>query len=314
MPRLSSSVTALFAGALLTLLPIARSAAAQCGPRSLDRPARREHLLVSPAWLAAHANNPGLVILQVGDDGFRDGHIPGARPIDPMALTAGDHDLAPVDRLRDRVAALGVSDDSRVVLYGDPWHTGLVFWTLEYLGLVDRVSVLDGGLAAWRTAGHPVAIGAVPAATRGTLTPRSRPDLLATAEWIRERLSNRGVVIIDGRTGAEYAGTAREDLPRTGHIPGARHLDWSDTFTRPGAAADSGVISPLVPADRLAALFERAGARPGTDVVLYCTVGLRASHLYFVARYLGYTARMYDGSWSEWSRRADLPMTRGDQP
>lgn len=310
MPRSPRIPPARLAVALLALLPSVRLAA-QCGPRALDRPRLREHLLVTPAWLAAHTNDPGLVILHVGDRGFRDAHIPGARPIDPMTLTAGDHDLAPPERLRDRLEALGIGGDSRVVLYGDPWHTGLVFWTLEYAGLMDRVAVLDGGLAAWRAAGRPVATGAAPAATRGTFTPRPRPEMLATADWIRARLDSRRVVVIDARTAAEYAGTAREPLPRTGHIPGARHLDWSTTFTRPTAAADSSVSSPLVSAARLAELFEAAGVSPGTEVVLYCTVGLRASHLYLVARYLGYTARVYDGSWSEWSRRADLPIATG---
>ena len=98
MPRSRRSAAALVAGALLALLPAAR-APAQCGPRALDRPARREHLLVTPAWLAEHASDPGLVVLQVGTDDFRDAHIPGARPIDPMALTADDHDRAPPDHL-----------------------------------------------------------------------------------------------------------------------------------------------------------------------------------------------------------------------
>lgn len=313
MPQFRRSVPALVAGALVALLPAAR-APAQCGPRSLDRPARREHLLVTPAWLAAHARDPGLVILQVGADGFRDAHLPGARSIDPMALTAGDHDLAPLDRLQPQLEALGISQDSRVVLYGDPWHTGLVFWTLEYLGLADRVSVLDGGIDRWRAEGRPLGTGAALPAPRGRFTARPRPDLLATADWIRERLDSRRVVVIDARTADEYAGTAREHLPRTGHIPGARHFDWSTTFTRPAAARDSSVASPLVPADRLVELFQAAGAAPGTELVLYCTVGLRASHLYFVSRYLGYTARVYDGSWSEWSRRSELPVATGPAP
>ena len=313
MPPLPRTAPAHLAGALLALLPAARLAA-QCAPRSLDRPARREHLLVTPAWLAAHAGDAGLVILQVGDHDFRTAHVPGARPIDPMALTAGDHDLAPLDRLQAQLETLGITNDSRVVLYGDPWHTGLVFWTLEYLGLVDRVAVLDGGLDRWRAERRPLGTGTALPAPRGRFTPRPRPELLATADWIRERLGNRRVVLIDARSAAEYAGTEREHLPRTGHIPGARHLDWSTTFTRAGAARDSGVASPLVPADRLTELFDAAGAGSGAELVLYCTVGLRASHLYFVARYLGLTARVYDGSWSEWSRRPELPMATGPAP
>jgi len=298
---------------LALLLGAVPGTAAQCGPRGLDRPARRDHLLVTPAWLAAHAGDPELVVLQVGSEGFAEGHIPGARPVDEMSLTLGNRDLPSGDRVRERLQSLGVGTGSRVILYGDQWHIGPVFWALEYAGLEDRVAILDGGLPRWRAEGRPVATGAAAARPPGRIGQRPQADLLASADWIRDRLDSRRVVLIDARSAAEYAGTAPEDLPRTGHIPGARHLDWLTTFTRP-AAADSGIATPLVPPERLSELFQAAGAEPGTELVLYCTVGMRASHLYFVARYLGYRARVYHGSWADWSRRADLPIATGPAP
>jgi len=299
--------------ALALLVGAVPGTAAQCGPRDLDRPARRDHLLVTPAWLAAHAGDPELVVLQVGREGFAEGHIPGARPVDEMSLTLGNRDLPSGDRVRQLLESLGITTGSRVILYGDQWHIGLAFWSLEYVGLRDRVAILDGGLPRWRAEGRPVATDAVAARPAGQVTQQPQAELLATAEWIRDRLDSRRVVLIDARSAAEYAGTARESLPRTGHIPGAHHLDWLTTFTRP-TAADSGIATPLVPADRLYELFQAAGAEPGTELVLYCTVGMRASHLYFVARYLGYRARVYQGSWADWSRRADLPIATGPTP
>ncbi len=230
-----------------------------------------------------------------------------------MTLTVGDHDLPAVAALAGRIAALGISNESRVVLYGDPWHAGWMYFVLAYVGHGDRTALLDGGLEQWRADERPVATGAARAATRGRFEPRPRPAAVADAAWIRERLGRRRLVLIDGRSAEEYAGTARESLPRTGHIPGAWHLDWSRTFTdAPGAVA--GTASRLVPLADLQRLFADAGAGPGSEIVLYCTVGLRASHLYFVARYLGYEPRLYDGSWADWSRRPDLPVATGAAP
>jgi thiosulfate/3-mercaptopyruvate sulfurtransferase len=139
-----------------------------------------------------------------------------------------------------------------------------------------------------------------------------RDDIVVDAAWVRARLNDPRVAIIDARTPEEFAGTARERAPRTGHVPGARLLEWAATYTRP-AAALADTASPLIPADRLRGLFERAGATAGRQPVLYCTIGLRAAHLYFVARYLGYTPRLYDGSWSEWSR-SQHPVATGSKP
>ena len=94
-----------------------------------------------------------------------------------------------------------------------------------------------------------------------------------------------------GSPGGKYDGSDHsEQLPRSGHIPGGINLPWEKTFT------------------------DGAGVSSASDLVTYCTVGLRASHLYFIARYLGLTPRLYDGSMSEWSRVAELPMVTGSTP
>jgi len=116
------------------------------------------------------------------------------------------------------------------------------------------------------------------------------------------------VALIDARSPAEYAGTTEaEGLPRYGHIPGARNVPWTETFSVP-SAAETGTSTVLIDTGKLKAMLESAGATGGKQIVTYCTVGLRASHLYFIARLLGHRPKIYDGSMRDWSPRTELPV------
>lgn len=283
---------------------------AQCGPPEEDVPAVRESLLVSTAWLAAHQRDSGLVILHVQHMRHAGPveHIPGARLVDAMAFTTGSFDMAPVPVIDSLLEAAGVSNTSRVVLYGDPWVTGFVFTALDYLGH-SRTAILDGGLEQWRAEGRPVTaqFGTV---SRAAFTPRARSNVIVDAAWLGAHLKDRNVVTLDTRTADEYAGTAHEMLPRTGHIPGARLVPWVATFSQP-QEAENGHSSKLKSVAELRALVREAGVRQGQIPVTYCTVGMRASHMYFVLRYLGYDPRFYDGSIDDYSRHSELPIATG---
>jgi thiosulfate/3-mercaptopyruvate sulfurtransferase len=284
---------------------------AQCGPPDEAMPAVRESLLVSTAWLAAHQRDSGLVILHVQHMRHAGPveHIPGARLVDAMAFTVGDFDLAPAPVIDSLLEAAGVSNASRVVLYGDPWVTGFVFTALDYVGHT-RAAILDGGLEQWRAEGRPVTaqFGAV---QRAAFTPRAHSTVVVDAAWLTAHLRDRNVVLLDTRSPAEYAGTAQEmGLPRTGHIPGAWLVPWTATFTQPGQAQD-GHASKLKSVAELRALLREAGVHSGDILVTYCTIGMRASQSYFVLRYLGYHPKFYDGSWDDWSRRSELPVATG---
>jgi len=275
--------------------------------------------LVTAEWLRQHLNDPGQVIFQVSMDRltYDAGHIPGA----VFAPMGEFHNHSNVDKLPDPAAIatalgrLGLSNASRVVLVGDPLSASILFVALDYVGHGGRTLVLDGGLAAWREAGGSLSRESA-ALQPATFVPNVRQDMVVDAAWIRWHLDDRRTAFLDGRTRAEYDGTATERLPRRGHIPGAKLVPWLDTFdTRDvpkdasGARADNAPESArlLARAD-LEQVLADAGARRDGLTVAYCTIGMRASHLYFVARLLGYPARLYVGSMADWTRSPDNPV------
>ncbi len=275
-------------------------------------------LLVSPAWLATRTRDPGVVVLHVARNraDYDKGHIPGARflPAQSLWTTAPPGvELPSVAHLDSVFESVGVGNRSRVILYGEAWSTPRAFLSLDYLGVGDQAALLDGGLAAWQAAGHPVSTEA-PTVARGRLDPKPRTDLVVDADWVAAHLDDPKVAFIDGRSPEEYAGTTdAERMPRYGHLPNARNLPWTETYSN-GPAALEGIQSTFVDRNRLTTLFADAGAGNGRQIVTYCTVGLRASHLYFMARLLGHRPRIYDGSMRDWTPRASLPLIESPTP
>lgn len=266
-------------------------------------------LLVSPSWLADRLHDPAIVILHVSSSQHYDaGHIPGARWVDPMFFHAHEGaDLPPPELMSRALADVGVTNTSRIIISGEPLYPAILFVALDYLGLGDRTSLLDGGFAAWKADGFNSSTEApVPTKSVHVVAVKPRSDVVVDAAWIAERLGREDVQLLDARTPEEYAGTAKEWLPRTGHIPGARLLNWRDVTDE----STGRLRSPAT----LTAMFTELGAARDDTVVTYCTVGMRASELYFVARLLGYQTRIYAGSMADWSPRAELPVAMGAHP
>ena len=296
---------AIVAAALLAVPAIEKTA--RVATAALANPAE---LTVSTAWLARHLNDRDLVLLHVGDSAeYAREHIPGARYASLRSVSVSSHDhenglmleLPPADSLRTRLEALGISDDSKVVIYyGNDWvspATRIVF-TLDYAGLGDRTVLLDGGMPAWKKAGHRVTREA-PGATRGKLSAlRTRP-LVVDAAWVKAHLDAPGIRVIDGRSPVYYDGVEAGTGGRKGHIAGARSIPFTEI------ADDSLRIRPMA---HLRAVFDRAGVAPGDTVVAYCHIGQQATAVLFAARALGHPVRLYDGSFQDWARRADFPV------
>ena len=267
-------------------------------------------LLVSPAELAAALKDPATVVVAVGnsEDDFIAGHIPGARFVryDAIAIDADGltSELPPVDQLRKVLGAAGISDQSKVVIYGSAIPAARMFFTLDYLGHPDA-KLLNGGLNAWKANGGAVEIGTAAKVAAATLASKPQPQRVVSADWIKERLSSPQMTLLDARPDNEFTGAdgGMNGAHVKGHLPDARQLVWNSLFDSTGK---------FLPDAELRKKFDAIGADPKTPLVSYCMIGMRASVTYFVARHLGYDARMYDGSIVDWTRRK-LPAVMGKQ-
>jgi len=136
----------------------------------------------------------------------------------------------------------------------------------------------------------------------GKLEVRAHPEVLVNIEQMDSYSSSaHGPSIVDSRPEAEYVGDKlSEDVSKRGHIPHAMGLYWHNLVR-------DDAIPVLKSLAELQDAFQRSGAAPNKEVITYCRTGMQSSFSYFVAKYLGYNARMYDGSFYEWSR-SSLPV------
>jgi thiosulfate/3-mercaptopyruvate sulfurtransferase len=300
-------------GVLLTfILAIAFAPSLEARASGMSDPKIRESMIVSTDWLAKHLNDDSLVMLQVGDKAEYDaGHIPGAQFIQlaDISTPRGQGlilELPPVTQLSATFEKLGVTDKSRIIVYfGKDWVTPMarVFMTLDYLGLGDRTSILDGGLPAWRSEGKPVT-AELRAPKPGHFTPKPNTGLVVDAAWVSANINKPGVAILDARAAKFYSGEDAGQMPRAGHIPSAKSIPFSSLVED----SNNKFKSPTA----LRELFNTAGVKQGDSVATYCHVGQQASLLFFVARYLGYEAHLYDGSFEDWSHRPELPVEKSE--
>jgi len=284
------------------------------------RPTRSD-LLVTSDWLATQLNNPKLVLFHVGEKPEYDaGHIPGARFLELRDISTPPTrdtnalalEMLPADQLRQRLAQLGISDDSRVVVYfGNDWlsPSTRVLLTLQYAGLGAHASLLDGGMPEWKKGNHPLTTDVPPAPKPGKLTPRPTQPIIVDADFVKSHIRTPGYAIVDARNTMFYDGPIQEasatssmghPMPKIvpSHVPGAVNIVFETVFDDTGH---------LLPESRLRDLFTQAGVRPNDTVIAYCHVGQQATALLFGAEALGYNVKLYDGSFQDWKKR-DLPV------
>jgi thiosulfate/3-mercaptopyruvate sulfurtransferase len=269
-------------------------------------------LIVDVEWLGHHLNDGDLVLLHVGSQADYDaGHLQGARriseedvsrPHDMTKMATGDLmlELPPIDELRGKIAAYGISDSSRIVVYSGKTAalqsaTRIVF-TLDYLGLGDRTSLLNGGIAAWTRSGQ-AAVTPVPAVSRGTLAVRPAKNVVVDADYVKSLARHPNHRLVDARAAVFYRGI-EASMNAKGHIPGAISIPFSEISD----------TNQLIDRDRVAALFQTAGVKAGETLVVYCHVGQQATAVIFAARLLGHPALLYDGSFQDWAYNVHGPV------
>ena len=273
--------------------------------------------LVSVDWLAAEIGAPDLIVLDASfylptenrdpRAEFRAAHIPGARFFDIEALADDATDLPHMvptpGRFAQLVGALGIGNDSRLVFYDQRgiFSAPRGWWLMGLFGH-DRAAVLDGGLPAWRRAGHAVEQGEPPAPRPATFRPDFRAARLRGIGDMLANVASRAELVLDARSAARFRAEAPEPRAgmRSGHIPGAASLPFGELLAPDGT---------MLPPPALRVQLAEAGADGARPVVTSCGSGVSAAVLTLAMVRAGLPmGALYDGSWAEWGGRSDTPI------
>jgi thiosulfate/3-mercaptopyruvate sulfurtransferase len=275
--------------------------------------------LIPPAALAANLDRGWAVVdcrYDLKDEAwgrtqYLAGHVPGAvyaslahDMSSPPDGTNGRHPIPSADAIAATFGRLGIGPGTQVVAYDQDngMYASRLWWMLRYMGH-DAAAVLDGGFAAWTREGRPVR-GGEEARQSAAFAARPREEMRLRVDEVQRRLGDPSVLLVDARAPERFEGR-NETLDRAaGHIPGARNH-----FFRTNVGDDAAML----PAERLREQFHAVfGGTPPGQVVMYCGSGVTACHNLLAMEHAGLTgAKLYAGSWSEWSADPARPTEQG---
>jgi thiosulfate/3-mercaptopyruvate sulfurtransferase len=277
----------------------------------------RPDALVSTDWVAEHLNDPAVRLVESNEDPllYPSGHIPGAVEVD-WTRDLNDplrRDYLGRDGFQNLMRRIGVQPDTTIVLYGDKnnWWATYALWVFRLFGH-ENAKIMDGGRIKWVKEGRPMTTD-VPTYSETQYQARERDDkkIRAFRDEVLKHLDSNGR-LIDVRSPDEYTGKKlhmpeypNEGALRGGHIPGAANIPWARAVN-----PDDGTFKN---AEELRGLYEgEARLKKDDDVIVYCRIGERSSHTWFVLTHLlGYPkVRNYDGSWTEWGNLVGVPIER----
>lgn len=276
-------------------------------------------VLVSTDWVAAHAQDTNVKLIEVNEDIllYHTGHVAGAQKLD-WQLDLWDQverEFIPAEQLSALLGRMGVTPTDTVVLYGDKsnWWASYAYWFFTYNG-VKGLKIMNGGRQKWVAEDRALSTDEVSAAPAAAYPGLERnEDLRAYRDEVKAFISSVRAgtgAMVDVRGPDEFSGKVthmpnypQEGVLRGGHIPGASNIPWAR------AANEDGTFKA---ADELRALYAAEGVTEDKDVIAYCRIAERSSHSWFVLReLLGFqNVKNYDGSWTEWGNSVGVPIEK----
>ena len=272
--------------------------------------------LVEPQWLQDNLGDPGIVAIdcswyipEAGKSAraeFAEGHIPGARFFDLDAASDQDSPyvnmLPTAEKFAAVAGAMGVSDDTLVVVYDSSYVSARVWWMFRHFGH-EKVRILNGGWKRWKAEGRPVETGEGKPATPAQFTAKAKAGEVAGWQDVQAAIADGSSAIADARTKERFTGELPSGYPGVagGHMPGAINVPWGKMIPQSG---DFTFVDPA----KAQAILTEGGVDLSKPVIATCGSGVTAAILAFQLARIGKTdVTLYDGSWHEWGQRADLP-------
>jgi thiosulfate/3-mercaptopyruvate sulfurtransferase len=267
--------------------------------------------LVTAEWVNENLDNPDVRVFEVSVDTgvYERGHIPGAVHLDwhTDLVDPVKRDITDREAFQAKLRDAGITEDTTVVLYGDNnnWFAAWGAWVFDVYGI--EAKLLDGGRKLWEAQGLPLDTAPVDHADSQIELPERNTELRARLTDVLEAAEGRAdVKLVDIRSNDEFTGKVfapegvKELAVRAGHIPNAVNVPWGKIVNEDGTFKSE---------DEIKAIYAEQGIDGSTPVITYCRIGERSSHTWFaLKRILGYDARNYDGSWTEYGNAVGVPV------
>lgn len=276
---------------------------------------KHPEVLVSTQWVEDHKDDPGVVIVESDEDIllYEVGHITGAIKLDWQVELQDQiiRDYLAVENFEKLMSEKGISNDSKVVFYGDKsnWWACYAFWTFKVMGHQNCL-IMDGGRQKWIDEKREMSRDVPKPPKTEYKVEKVDESIRAFRDDVMKHMEAGGA-LVDVRSPQEFTGELlhmeaypQEGCLRGGHIPGASSVPWGK------AANEDGTFKSVGELERIYGKEQKLS--PGEDVIVYCRIGERSSHTWFVLTYLlGYkSVRNYDGSWTEWGNMVRAPIER----
>ena len=270
------------------------------------------NVLVDTNWLEKNINNPKVSIIEVSvvPGVYEKGHIEGAVNFKwhTDLVDTVSRDIISKDRLQDLLQKSGVNQGNTIVLYGDKnnWFAAWAAWVFEIYG-IENVKLLDGGRVKWEADKKPLTPLASSVKSGNIKLTKTNDALRARLKDVVDIANKKSnIALVDIRSADEYNGKifAPAGVPelavRAGHIPGAVNVSWGQAVNKDGT---------IKSVEELKKIYAAAGIDGSKPIITYCRIGERSSHTWFVLnKVLGYDARNYDGSWTEYGNSVGNPI------